>query len=98
MTNKQMFLTMIMAICLAGIIFCVTGCCIKVVKADVVMDTELDGTLEMIKGDKMSCSEWRDVETGVHYFYTPYGGMTPRVNADGTPYTEATGGVDHGER
>ena len=34
--------------------------------------------------------EYRDVETGVHYFYTYGGGITVRVNADGTPYTSTS--------
>lgn len=50
-------------------------------------NTEIGGLLVCIKGEKY-CSEWRDTETGVHYFYTPYGGLTVRIRADGTPYTD----------
>ena len=33
-------------------------------------------------------AEYRDKETGVHYFYTYKGGLTVRINADGTPYVD----------
>ena len=33
-------------------------------------------------------SEWVDSVTGVHYFHTYRGGLTPRYNADGTLMTD----------
>ena len=45
--------------------------------------------------DNMDIEEWRDTETGVHYFIyseSVYkggcGGMCPRYNADGTLYVD----------
>lgn len=39
-------------------------------------------------GDGMRYYELIDTETGVHYFGTPRGSVTPRYKADGTPYCD----------
>lgn len=45
--------------------------------------------LECIAGDNMeSIGEYRDKETGVHYFSVYREGFTVRINADGTPYVD----------
>lgn len=49
----------------------------------IVGEIQCDGKLRCISGDGI-CSEWIDTETGVHYFYCQLGGLTPRLNADGT--------------
>lgn len=40
--------------------------------------------------DKLSCTvyEFKDNETGVHYFSAYEGGLIPRYNADGTLYCD----------
>lgn len=48
-----------------------------------VGEIQCDGKLRCVSGDGI-CSEWIDTETGVHYFYCQLGGLTPRLNADGT--------------
>lgn len=50
-------------------------------------ETQINGVLECIDGNSI-CSEWRDTETGVHYFFCYEGGLEVRLNADGTPYTD----------
>lgn len=50
-------------------------------------ETQINGVLECITGNEI-CSEWRDMETGVHYFFCYAGGLEVRLNADGTPYTD----------
>lgn len=50
-------------------------------------ETQVNGTLECIAGNGI-CSEWKDTETGVHYFYTHKGGLEVRLNVDGTPYAD----------
>lgn len=52
-----------------------------------VGETQINGVLECINGNSI-CSEWRDTETRVHYFYSQAGGLEVRLNADGTPYTD----------
>lgn len=45
--------------------------------------------LECLTSDNYAYpSEYRDKETGVHYFYSYKGGLTVRINADGTPYVD----------
>ena len=43
--------------------------------------------LKFIKGNR-TLKEYVDTETGVHYFYTLYGSLTPRYNIDGTLYKD----------
>lgn len=50
--------------------------------SSVVGDFQVEGKLKCIAGNQI-CSEWIDTETGVHYFYTPEGGLTPRYNSIG---------------
>lgn len=59
----------------------------QAMKESVVGETQVDGKLECIEGNYI-CSEWKDMETGVHYFYTLTGGLEARLNADGTPYVD----------
>lgn len=56
-------------------------------KKSTVGEKQIGGELTCIKGNGIA-SEWVDEKTGVHYFFTPYGGLTPRFNTDGTLYTE----------
>lgn len=68
-----------------------TGCTMETqasYKNSTVGEMQADGKLECIAGNGV-CSEWRDTETGVHYFFTATGGLELRVNADGTPYTDS---------
>ncbi len=48
-----------------------------------------DDVLETV-GDTYGVSfyEIRDTKTGVHYFVSNPGGITVRLNADGTPYVD----------
>lgn len=48
-----------------------------------------DDVLETV-GDTYGVSfyEIRDTKTGVHYFVSKPGGITVRLNADGTPYAD----------
>lgn len=69
-------------------LFCACKTAMKLkIKNSVAGEQQLNGKLVCIAGNG-TCSEWIDTETGAHYFYTAFGGLELRVNADGTPYTE----------
>ena len=45
--------------------------------------------LECLTSDNYAyTSEYRDKDTGVHYFYSYKGGLTVRINSDVTPYVD----------
>lgn len=77
--RKKIIAVMFIAIVMVGI----TGCSNYIY--DVKGEKQVSGKLECVDGT-YSCSEWIDTETGVHYFFTPEGGLILRVNADGSPY------------
>lgn len=71
-----------------AMIFGLTGCSDTGQSiSSTVGDTEVNGKLECVDGN-LVCSEWRDTETGVHYYYTQYRGLVLRVKEDGSPYTD----------
>lgn len=75
----------IMVIAMSLLVISLTGCSeIELVPTTI---TKLNGELVEIQGDNMY-SEWVDSVTGVHYFHTYRGGLTPRYNADGTLMTD----------
>ena len=53
----------------------------------VIKEQKKQSELVEIQDDNMY-SEWVDSVTGVHYFHTYRGGLTPRYNADGTLMTD----------
>ena len=66
------------------------GCSKTSVEAESAEENEWGAdALENLTSDSYNyISEYRDKETGVHYFYTYKGGLTVRINADGTPYVD----------
>lgn len=76
--------------------FSVCGCTAKVDKLqeiaekDIAGEEQISGKFRCIDGNAV-CSEWVDTETGVHYFYTYSGGLTPRLLPDGSPVVEEAG-------
>lgn len=43
---------------------------------------------EMIGSPSADAVEYKDTQTGVHYFFNYRGGMCPRYNANGTLYAD----------
>lgn len=66
------------------------GCAKMSEKAENVEENKYGANaLECLTSDNYAyTSEYRDKETGVHYFYSYKGGLTVRINADGTPYVD----------
>lgn len=66
------------------------GCAKTSVEAENVEENKYGAdALECLVSENYAyISEYRDKETGVHYFYTYKGGLTVRINADGTPYVD----------
>lgn len=82
--KKKLIATAVAMVVIAGL----TGCSdINQPSDSTVGEMQVSGKLECIDGTK-ACSEWRDTETGVHYYFTPYGGLVVIVKEDGSPYTD----------
>lgn len=51
-------------------------------KGEGTEESQVEGKLIKVAGNNV-CSEWVDMETGVHYFYTYKGGLSVRYNEKG---------------
>ena len=77
---------LIIAILAFALILCLVGC--------EASKTPTESKTQLVKGGTGAISIWTDEETGVQYIIyhgdnNQYlGGITPRLNADGTLYTE----------
>lgn len=75
---------LIIAILALALILCLVGC--------EASETPTESKTQLVEGEKWVISIWTDEETGVQYIiYHGYknsdlGGITPRLNADGTLY------------
>lgn len=89
----------VIASLLIATMFCITGCSpqtpyqMSTQNANInKYSNEVDFTkARYIQADGLddrTVTEYIDGETGVHYFYTFYGGLTPRYNADGSLMTD----------
>ena len=85
--KKTVFITLILVVLTISLTACSAEEFEIVENRSVVGETQADGKLRAIAGNSL-CSEWVDTETGVHYFYTYIGGLTPRLLPDGTPMAE----------
>lgn len=89
--KKKLFI-LIMAIAM----FLLIGCeCLNQVEAKGQMPDNKIMELVDRCSDNGNIEEWRDTETGVHYFiydrksaYAGMGGICPRYNAEGTLYVD----------
>lgn len=78
----------VLAIVVAAISVMLAGC-EEVNKGDTETVMTGDKVLETVSDTSgVSFFEIRDKETGVHYFVSKPGGISVRVNADGTPYVD----------
>lgn len=71
--------------------FSLVGCNTNNTNNDTTDTTTSNNTMEYIGNINNEIEEYRDSETGVHYFvFRAYykGGMCPRYNADGTLYVD----------
>lgn len=74
----------ILAICIAATTFFLMGCG----NGDVKIETSSKESLSIVEYINSRISLYKDNETGVHYIINYEGGMTPRLNADGTLYVD----------
>ncbi len=91
MSKKIKKITLSVAI-LIGILFVTIGCSRESIRESFVPENTIEYTMEDIGWINPDIKEYKDTETGVHYFVY-FGmngrtGMTLRYNADGTPYTD----------
>ena len=81
---KQLHRDILKAVALIciGLVLTAAGCAPSHTDA-----TQLEGDHGLVKVDNyLGFVVFEHVDTGVYYLYSGYGGFTPLLNADGTPY------------
>lgn len=84
--KKKTALIIFLVVCFIAVIMLLTGC--NAVTTEDTIQIEENTTILPNRSDEVHI--WIDEETGVQYLiFKGYrkGGITPRLNADGTPYT-----------